>query len=618
MPQVQQFNRDSEQIPNKQHQEKGGSHMNFIPTTQVRLLESVPLTKDYQHTRFFSGLDEQRDWFQAKTSHHFNDFSYVKEDNTIKVPKVRDVLYNCNYLMFRNENFAGRWFYAFITNLEYVNPNTTKVHYEIDVFQTWYFYVRWKPTFIEREHTKRWHEDGSPVVNTIDEGLDYGTDYETVQVLNYKPYGGYKWLVIVTKTPIDGDNPLNEPKGSVIGSPQPLSYYIHPFKDNNHTPAINLDDGTPVPLSMPTWVLDTIYKDKEAVNNVVALFVTEYTGIPVTFTEGSPDKMTFPKNENKIVQAIIGGASGAYTLKVTSAYTFSALLPDLDDNKYWGYNEVIESKLLMHPYCTMIMDDFKGNRIEYKPEYIGTKGVRLRIKGSLGLSNKVSYAVDLYNRSNTPTDNEYALIDNNPNDLPIINDYLSAFIQGNKNTLENQKDTILFNGLMDTLTAGGNAVMGGVMGAVFGGGVGAMGGAISGIASGVKSAGNMSLQIQGLTAKVKDIKNTPPNIAKMGGNTSYTFGNKYNGVYLIKKQIPFEQRKRLGDYFKMYGYKVNELKIPNLRSRWHFNYIKTIGANLYGDVPQDDLQLIKNIFDNGLTLWHMDDVGNYAYDNWDN
>lgn len=70
--------------------------------------------------------------------------------------------------------------------------------------------------------------------------------------------------------------------------------------------------------------------------------------------------------------------------------------------------------------------------------------------------------------------------------------------------------------------------------------------------------------------------------------------------YTIKKQFA----ERIDKYFDMYGYSTNTLKIPNLNNRPNWNYVKTIGINIIADIPQEDLQTIKNIFDNGVTLWH--------------
>ena len=50
-----------------------------------------------------------------------------------------EALYNCNYLAFQNASFGGKWFYAFIDSVEYVNNVTSEVTYTIDVMQTWHF-----------------------------------------------------------------------------------------------------------------------------------------------------------------------------------------------------------------------------------------------------------------------------------------------------------------------------------------------------------------------------------------------------------------------------------------------------------------------------------------------
>ena len=60
----------------------------------------------------------------------------------------------------------------------------------------------------------------------------------------------------------------------------------------------------------------------------------------------------------------------------------------------------------------------------------------------------------------------------------------------------------------------------------------------------------------------------------------------------------------IDNYFTMYGYKVNRLKVPNIYGRENWNYVKTIGANIEGDIPEEDINELKNIFNAGVTLWH--------------
>jgi hypothetical protein len=156
---------------------------------------------------------------------------------------------------------------------------------------------------------------------------------------------------------------------------------------------------------------------------------------------------------------------------------------------------------------------------------------------------------------------------------------------------------------------GGSAL--GPMGTV----AGAVSGAMGGITSTVQGAGNAVLQMQGIQAKQKDINNVPPSISKMGGNTAYATGNGYNGLYIIKKQIKPEYRKKLSDFFNMFGYKVNEVKTPNFHTRQSWNYVQTSNCMITGNFNNDDLNELKAIFDNGITLWHTNDVGNYSLGN---
>jgi hypothetical protein len=280
--------------------------------------------------------------------------------------------------------------------------------------------------------------------------------------------------------------------------------------------------------------------------------------------------------------------------------------------KWDEFNPVTESKLLMYPYTQLVLDDFKGNRVTYKTEYINDANLKLKVKGSIGTSNKVSYGVKNYNTGlsgSLPDEmmDEFSLINNEPNDVPIVTDLLSAYLQGNKNTIANQKSSILFNqvfGALSGISAG--AMQGRSLG---------FSGALTGVFEGAQNLGNGYLQMQGLLAKQQDINNTPPSIAKMGSNSAYSFGNGYGGVYVIKKQIKAEYIKKLTDFFKLYGYKINEVKIPNLHTREHFNFVKTIGANIHGDIPNDALTRLKGIFDKGVTLWHGDWVCDYSKSN---
>lgn len=77
-----------------------------------------------------------------------------------------------------------------------------------------------------------------------------------------------------------------------------------------------------------------------------------------------------------------------------------------------------------------------------------------------------------------------------------------------------------------------------------------------------------------------------------------------NGFSFYKMSIKKEYAKIIDDFFSMFGYKVNEVKIPNVTGRQNWNYVKTIDANILGDIPQEDMQKLKDIFNSGVTFWH--------------
>ncbi len=578
--------------------------------TDIRILSGVPFHNDYKHTRYFSSKTEQTNWFMNQSVVHLvgqSNFQREEGRSYLAVNKHIEDLFGANYVMFRNTAYSNKWFYGFVTTLEYKQKNNTHVHFELDVFQTWLFDMDFQPSFTVREHRKLWNSDGTPVINTIDEGLDYGSDYNTVGTVVYRNIGQYKYLVIVAKTPFHLDTP--EVMSNVIGTVQPLSYYVVPFSDDDDTPTVVIDGGDSYVCSKPSLVLNAIYKDESAVNNIVSLYVTENVGLRDNLIVASPQNVLHINTAGLGLVGFVNFGSPAISiLKVEKLNTFYQKEALVSGNKYLGLDEVEESKLLMYPYTQLVLDDFKGNRATYKLEYIGRNDITLRTKGSLGTSNYVSYAVKDYNLPSGTgyqdhISDETALIDNTPSDVPIITDMLAAYMQGNRNSLQNQKNSTIFNGVMDSV--------GGAIGGFASASQGNAAGVASSVASGIKGSGNTVLALQGIQAKQKDIDNTPPQITKMGTNTAYHYGNLYDGVYVMKKQIKPEYRRQLSDFFKMYGYKTNEVKVPNFKTRQNWNYVQTVSCIIRGNFNNEDLQELKSVFDNGITLWHTDDIGNY-------
>lgn len=116
--------------------------MNVVPMsplTNVKVLSGIPFNSNYKDTLFFNSVSEQTTYFAGKSLYSFNDLTPIRMQNKIRIPKPADSIYSCNYVMFQNANFKNKWFYAFITGIDYVNTNMCEISIELDVIQTWFF-----------------------------------------------------------------------------------------------------------------------------------------------------------------------------------------------------------------------------------------------------------------------------------------------------------------------------------------------------------------------------------------------------------------------------------------------------------------------------------------------
>lgn len=156
----------------------------IAPNSWITLCKNVPLDASYDHQITFADVNAQRAYFLSKRVVELGANSYQRAmKNKLRIACTMEQAVQCNYLYFTNDSFENKWFYAFITGWEYVNNVTTEITYEIDVFQTFWFDVDIKPSFVEREHSS------TDLIgeNTIPEALEAG-EYKLIGSSELAPY----------------------------------------------------------------------------------------------------------------------------------------------------------------------------------------------------------------------------------------------------------------------------------------------------------------------------------------------------------------------------------------------------------------------------------------------
>lgn len=190
--------------------------VDYRPETKVYLCEQVPLDDTYSDTRDFADKESQAYYFESKATHKYKNLSYQRVNNSIanprvaltcRVPDLADNLYNCNYMMFQNNNFGTKWFYAFIKQVNYISPECTEIVYELDHIQTWLFDFDVKSAFVEREHSST----DEPFENILPEPVDI-TEYTSYQ--NYAPLDPDLFTIwygiLATSTPLGQQPTLSQ------------------------------------------------------------------------------------------------------------------------------------------------------------------------------------------------------------------------------------------------------------------------------------------------------------------------------------------------------------------------------------------------------------------------
>ena len=145
--------------------------MVITPDSKVKLIKN-PLKLDNNNELMFANATSQYNYFTSLPKLEFDSLTYVRKDGVLRIETDDNLTYEdlleYNFCMYQNTHFDNKWFYAFITDITWVNPSLVDIKIETAYFQTWQFDLVYKDSFIEREHVN----DDTIGLHTLDENLD--------------------------------------------------------------------------------------------------------------------------------------------------------------------------------------------------------------------------------------------------------------------------------------------------------------------------------------------------------------------------------------------------------------------------------------------------------------
>ena len=530
--------------------------ISISPQGEIYLCKT-PLENDYKNQLTFSNATSQYNYFVSKIFKTLDNYTYIKKDNIIKVGFPIDEIIGCNYLFYRNEGFTNKWYYCFITNMEYVNENCTAITIETDVWQTYQFNLIYNPCFVEREHVN----DDTFGLHTIPENLETG-DYIIDNKIKKAGYGVENTCFILATTIfpyIQNTGTAQEPYWEIVGgNATPCNVYNSNLSGLEYFWYENSSDGI-------TKLQHTIqaFANSGKSEAIYMLFTCPNSCFEKVYEEG-----------NITYWGSVKQKQGSYNTMWEDAHT-DAILRPLTLNGYTPHN----NKLLTYPYCYILMNNGNGGNAIYQYELFKNVGANryLYFKIDHAICPGASIILRPLNYKNN--DNTYNQMDGLPlGKFPMCSWNSDAYI----NWLTQNSANIKMGMIQGAVNVGTNIATQNIPGAINNGL-----NLISNIMQLYNKRDTMTPQAQG-------------NINS--GDINYSIEETTFTCYQMS--IKEEFARIIDKYFDMFGYKVHTVKTPNITGRTNWNFIKTIECNFEGDIPQQYLQKIKEIFNNGITLWH--------------
>ena len=265
-------------------------------------------------------------------------------------------------------------------------------------------------------------------------------------------------------------------------------------------------------------------------------------------------------------------------------------------------------KLLTYPYLYLGFNPQNGSEKIYRYEDFSNATPSFKMMSEVNPNPTVCFVPQNYRGKSNSNCTDMAVVNGYPQ-ISWITDYFNSWLAQNSNIIKLQMQQEEYNYTIDAYKKGldlAESVTGTAISSVATGGLSTLSGMSNVVSDSLDLARldkNHEFYVKNQMAQVEKQKMLP-NTAQLGTSATLLGYDLINTDVFTRYSIKSQFAQKIDKFFDMYGYLTNERKIPNLNNRPNWNYVKTIGANIVGNIPQYDLQAIKIMFDNGVTLWH--------------
>ena len=585
----------------------------------VKLYENIPFNDTYAKSVDFDNYDDQINFFNhylgsPNYNTTFTDCHFIKP-NTIKLEVNYNNVMSVNYLSYLNSN--DKIIYCFVVDKKYINDNVVEFTFKTDYYQTYLFNHSLDECYIDRMHHDRAEKYSLGIdrkYHEITENIDLGTQINLIDEKKFIiPENVFINPSLIICTNVLDDYLIDEEtttatldKYQVDDIKTPFHIYINTNINDNIPCKVNCKIITDNVITYDIKTVEIYPLDSSILKNKKVIAVVPLQRVPFNAPYNATNNFIDLSNLDIIAVKNKSTLLEQWHLKLIKnekvelgTFSVNEFIPPF--NKLPLYSNHLmsnESKLFTDPYFQMYLMTNYENRTQIFNEKLKQRGLITLFYDIIATFDFVEIISFLDDDYNMPNSN---IIDNADKSIPLSTDEYLNYMQNNK---ASRTAGIAIPLMTTALGVGATALGGGAVG-------------IPLIMGGVASMGSVIANDQ---ARMQDLKNTPSSVRNARGNILL---DKKMGLNKYKIQIikPLnEYLKKAYDFMRIYGYKTQRILKPNLKSRYFYNYIKTIGANvkpLNDKVDNLAINELINIYDRGIIIYHYhdDEVFNFNYEN---
>lgn len=549
--------------------------------TGIVWLGHVPWDSSYRHVWYEGMIDKNQILTQFMTM-NTNNYTYIRQDTNIRVPYNADTLYGINYCMYKN---GDMWFCAFVNTITFLNNETSTLHLQEDIWHTWGEYAVFHPCLVDREHVS-------------EDGLGQWRAPEPQMSLEESILSEQRFTELSFDTVVVGTNAIPHLKVNATGT----IFTAHSETDFDGNEAVSGSFYNHIYSGLRYYAFTG--SDRTALSNFLNNLNKAGAAESVACMFMVPSSLITIGTDH-----VVTDYGSTFPDRSYLAYRVSAL----------GYTPR-NKKCLTYPYCYFAVTDFNGGIMELKYEDCDTWG-EVNLQFEQGLDATAALICTTKNYQGVPLDYHHSMVlAQNPQCAWVYEAFYNWMAQ-NSSTQQmklnmNMVDIAIGLGLAGVgaflVSTGAGAPAGGALGsfglsAAEAAGFSALLGGLGKGAAGIRAESERKAQIESQ-------KKVPNHISGQSSSNTLQGLDRNMGGYM-RMGLNRKSAERLDAFFDVFGYAVDTVKVPNLTGRRAWNYVKTVGANLGGNIPADRLTAMNQRLDEGMTFWHNHDVGNYSLDN---